>query len=97
MDRPTSGHPSRIRWRQISSVLAAVLFLAIAGTVAAAPGSQEDPAADPLMRSFRRVSEGTAHEAAGDLEAALAAYRKAADPPELFWQPPVSLEIPRRF
>jgi tetratricopeptide (TPR) repeat protein len=50
--------------------------------------------ADPLMLSFQRVSEGAAREASGDLEAALVAYRKAADPPDLFWVGPFSLEIP---
>jgi serine/threonine protein kinase/tetratricopeptide (TPR) repeat protein len=52
---------------------------------------------DPLIRSFRRVSEGAAREASGDLEAALVAYRKAADPPEPFWPAPFSLEIPALY
>jgi tetratricopeptide (TPR) repeat protein len=47
--------------------------------------------------ALQRASEGAAHEASGDLEASLVAYRKAADPPELFWPTPVSLEIPALY
>jgi serine/threonine protein kinase/tetratricopeptide (TPR) repeat protein len=60
-------------------------------------GGLEGADADPLMRSFRRVSEGAAREASGDLEAALVAYREAADPPELFWAAPFSLELPALY
>jgi serine/threonine protein kinase/tetratricopeptide (TPR) repeat protein len=60
-------------------------------------GRLEGADADPLMRSFQRVSEGAALEASGDLEAALVPYRKAADPPELFWAGPFSLEIPALY
>jgi tetratricopeptide (TPR) repeat protein len=60
-------------------------------------GRLEGADTDPLMRSFQRVSEGAALEASGDLEAALVAYRKAADPPELFWAGPFSLEIPALY
>jgi tetratricopeptide (TPR) repeat protein len=67
------------------------------GTALSELGRLEDADDDPLIRSFRRVSEGAALEASGDLEAALAAYRKAADPPELFWAAPFSLEIPALY
>jgi tetratricopeptide (TPR) repeat protein len=59
------------------------LALGEPGTALSELGSLEGANADPLIRSFGRVSEGAAREASGDLEAALVAYRKAADPPEL--------------